>query len=78
MRFYRFCLKAVNSPGTGAGVQKPEGLTTFSRSDHFNCIYLCIKFLTQTFCGHCTLADSDQGHWLFQLKQDVTILLPNQ
>jgi hypothetical protein len=49
-------------------VQKPFLLTTISRSDYNNNIYLNINDLTPAMYGHCIPAKSGQGHWPFQVQ----------
>jgi hypothetical protein len=48
------------------GLQKPEALTTFGRSDCNKNIYLDIKALTPSFDGQSIPAENGQIHWLFQ------------
>jgi hypothetical protein len=55
-------------------LQKPDGLTTFGRSDGYNYIYLSIKFLTPVFGGQFALAKSGHGHWLFQWNKGLSIM----
>jgi hypothetical protein len=46
-------------------VQKPDGLTTFSRPNSINYIYLSIKFLTLAFSGQFNPTKSGLSLWFF-------------
>jgi hypothetical protein len=51
-------------------MQKPDGLTTFGRSDCLNYIYLYIKVLTPANYYQYFPAHGGKGHWFFQLGQE--------
>ena len=53
-------------------VQKPEGLTTFSRLIGDYRINFGNKHLTPVWDGQIDPADCGQGHWLFQLCERGT------
>jgi hypothetical protein len=56
-------------------LQEPGLLTTFGRSDCHNFISLDIKDLTQATYGQFIPAKSGQGHWLFQIANEIKNLL---